>query len=125
MSFLKMSTFYLYRHTRSMGCGVFSPLLSMDILLRWTPAVNARGGRELSLGRPVRASADVERAAHVVDGTDSEWLLGEVLVDPEMGKVKIIENLQRHEIDHRSRGKVSSQGIASLIAIFMAAELAA
>lgn len=32
-----------------------------------------QGGRELSLSRPVRASADMERAAHVVDGTDSEW----------------------------------------------------
>lgn len=32
-----------------------------------------QGGRELSLNCPVRASADVERAGHVVDGTDSEW----------------------------------------------------
>lgn len=39
------------------------------------PARPSSGGRELSLSRPVRASADMERAAHVVDGTDSEWFL--------------------------------------------------
>lgn len=37
------------------------------------------GGRELSLNCPVRASADVERAGHVVDGTDSEWPLVQVI----------------------------------------------
>ena len=35
-----------------------------------------QGGRQLSLGCPVRGSADVERVGHVVDGTDSEWSHG-------------------------------------------------
>ncbi|CAJ1393759.1 unnamed protein product [Effrenium voratum] len=32
-----------------------------------------KGGRDLSLNRPVRASAGSDRAKNVVDGTDSEW----------------------------------------------------
>lgn len=38
-----------------------------------TRPVSFQGGRQLSLGCPVRGSADVERVGNVVDGTDSEW----------------------------------------------------